>query len=97
MFGIYGSSQNIMGEQSLEKRALCFAAERTSRDAQSAGEGGHAVGEDVMEVRVYRAKARKRILPQVEELINTEHVKRETRHKKSQSQSQQGQDGSEIQ
>ena len=58
MFGVYGTGTSWSGEPGMEKRVFCFASEDHGKcEGQSDG--------DVMEVTVYRAKARKQVWPEV--------------------------------
>ena len=59
MFGLFDAEPGWFGEGGVEKRAFCFARER----------GGEAVNEgglgDVLEVRVFRSKGRRRTEPEM--------------------------------
>lgn len=59
MFGLFGSEPSWFGECGVEKRAFCFAREDGSTRMPS-----HNLG-DVMEVRVYRSKSRRRTEPEL--------------------------------
>lgn len=62
MLGLYCTSENRLSNPAIEKRVFCFASE----DSSSRNRLG-----DVMEVRVYRARGRKRIWPELVELKET--------------------------
>ncbi|KAI9868566.1 MAG: hypothetical protein M1830_005634, partial [Pleopsidium flavum] len=57
MFGVFESGESWLGERGMEKRVFCFGREEDCFD----GVGG------VMEVRVCRARGRKRTRPEVDE------------------------------
>lgn len=62
MFGLYDSAAYGMGETGVERRILCFG-----RGAKS--DENTAVDQDeVMEIKIYRAKGRMRIKPRVDNL-----------------------------
>ena len=65
MFGLFDSGHSVAKKPSVERRILCFGPE--SRNV-----GLHSLGNlsDVMEVKVFRSKGRKRITPQIQELQN---------------------------
>lgn len=61
MFAMFDSGEIWMGRPTIEMRALCFGSE-PEKAAKP-----HPNGlEDVMEIKVYRSKGRKRIPPQVQ-------------------------------
>jgi hypothetical protein len=51
MFGLFGSGTNWKGEPEFQKRVLCF------------GEGYRSSDDDLLEIKVYRCKGRKRCPP----------------------------------
>lgn len=51
MFALYESHTSWKGESEIEKRALCF------------GEGYKSSDEDILEIKVYRCKGRRRCPP----------------------------------
>lgn len=59
MFGLFESEQSWFGECGVEKRAFCFA-----REDGSIRRPVHNLG-DVMEVRVYRSKGRRKTEPEL--------------------------------
>lgn len=64
MFGLYDSVQGrgFIREELIERRVLCFSPE--------AAETGNYTGDnlrDVMEIKVFRSKGRKRINPDIQE------------------------------
>ena len=61
MFGLYDSGESWMGESGVERRILCFG-----RGAKP-GENMAADLEDIMEIKIYRARGRKRIKPRVDD------------------------------
>lgn len=61
MFGLYDSGDCWMGESGVERRILCFG-----RGAKP-GENPAVDSSDVMEIKIYRAKGRMRIKPQIDE------------------------------
>ena len=61
MFGLYDSGDCWMGETGIERRVLCFG-----RGAKP-GENVAVDSKDVMEIKIYRAKGRMRIKPQVDD------------------------------
>ena len=62
MFGLFASQGVDKGKGSVEKRVLCFS----SQDASEQSTGSDPLG-DVLEVKVYRSKGRKRIKSQVQD------------------------------
>jgi hypothetical protein len=60
MFGLYDAGENRKGRSCIERRAFSFADD----DIRKIGAGVSAE-EDMMEVRVFRSKGRKRIRPEV--------------------------------
>ena len=63
MFGLYKSGKVFDGRRYLEQRVLCFASDGAP---ESPAEGSASLG-PLMEVRVYRSKGRKRIMPEAEQ------------------------------
>ena len=61
MFGLFTSRKVRNGRRAVEKRVLCFSSQETS--GQSTDEDPLS---DVVEIRVYRSKGRKRVEPQVQ-------------------------------
>ena len=79
MFGMFDSGEVFFGERAVEKRILCFAseglmAEKTPDKLENYVDDP----KDVMEVRVYRSKGRKRIRPEVESYENVAAAKNST-------------------
>lgn len=64
MFAMSDSSQRWMGQPVIERRAMCFVS---PEEAASAVHASNSF-EDVMEMKVYRSKGRKRIQPILENL-----------------------------
>lgn len=64
MFAMSDSSQSWMGQPVIERRAMCFMS---PEEAASAVHASNSF-EDVMELKVYRSKGRKRIQPILESL-----------------------------
>lgn len=60
MFGLYDSGRSITSQPAIERRVLCFAPE--SRDIDQTGADNTS---NVLEVKVFRSKGRKRIHPQI--------------------------------
>ncbi|KAA6408016.1 MAG: hypothetical protein FRX48_08367 [Lasallia pustulata] len=60
MFGLFESEQSWYGEHGIEKRAFCFATEDGGASRMRSDNLG-----DVMEVRVYRSKGRRRTEPEM--------------------------------
>lgn len=65
MFGLYCAGESRLGKSGIEKRVFCFAGEDYG-NGQLRGNRDRLM--DVMEVKVYRAKGRKRIWPELVEL-----------------------------
>ena len=65
MFGLYCAGESWLGKPGIEKRVFCFAGEGYGTGQVN---GGRDRLGDVMEVRVYRAKGRKRIWPELVEV-----------------------------
>ena len=66
MWGLYDTGIDWMGEKTIERRVLCFSGKD---EVQHHGEASHDP-EHALEIRVYRAKGRKQIVPQVERLTD---------------------------
>jgi len=64
MFGLYDSGDCWMGETGVERRILCFGR------GVKLGEDTAVDPDDVMEIRIYRAKGRMRIKPRVDSFQN---------------------------
>ena len=60
MFGLFDSEQSWFGENGIEKRAFCFAGENGGAGRMRSNNLG-----DVMEVKVYRSKGRRRTEPEM--------------------------------
>ena len=65
MFGLYRAGEYQQGKPGIEKRVFCFASEDSG---SRKGFGSRDRLGDVMEVRVYRARGRKRTWPELVEL-----------------------------
>lgn len=65
MFGVYCAGDSRLGKVGIEKRVFCFASEEYGSGKV---DGSRERLGDVMEVRVYRARGRKRIWPELVEL-----------------------------
>lgn len=61
MFGLYDSGNRWMGETGIERRVLCFSK------GEKSGEDTAVDHDDVMEIKIYRAKGRMRIKPRLDE------------------------------
>ena len=67
MWGLYDSGVDWMGEKVIERRVLCFAAED---DAPSSSDKAVDDPRQFLEVRVYRAKRRQQIKPQIKKVAD---------------------------
>ena len=64
MFGLYGTGETWLGAKGIERRVLCFASDTNGGDDGEKTSGN--IQGDIMEVKVYRSKGRKRIQPEVQ-------------------------------
>jgi len=68
MFGLFDSGKTSPKRPVLQRRALCFAAEDDDDAAKYAADNL----DQVMEVRVFRSRGRKRIRPEIGEHVESE-------------------------
>ena len=68
MFGLFDSGKTSPKRPVLQRRALCFAAEDDDDAAKYAADNL----DQVMEVRVFRSRGRKRIRPEIGEYVESE-------------------------
>lgn len=62
MFGLFNTGKIFSSQRAVEKRVLCFA----SNDGNAQHNTVESLG-DVMEIRVFRSKGRKRVRPTIED------------------------------
>ncbi len=64
MFALSDAGETWMGRPIIERRAICFVSQKEAASITH----DSSCFEDVMELRVYRSKGRKRIQPELEDL-----------------------------
>ncbi|KAL8826378.1 MAG: hypothetical protein Q9191_003836 [Dirinaria sp. TL-2023a] len=79
MFAFYDSGEECMGEPAVERRVLCFNAPKKKENLLLDDRG------DLMEIKIYRAKARQRIRPLMEELRHLADPANDTKGRKANS------------
>lgn len=79
MFALYESGENCMGESSLERRIFCF---NTPEKKESLVPDDRS---SLMEIKIYRAKARQRIRPPVEDFRHLVDRENDTKSRKANS------------
>ena len=78
MFGLLDSGEVFFGERAVEKRNLCFVSEKEEDKSVEKLKDYVDNPKDVMEVRVFRSKGRKRIRPEMEHFENVAAAKNST-------------------
>lgn len=77
MFALYGSGESWMGESGVERRALCFNSNAKK------GVVIHEDSNDVMEIQIFRARGRQRILPDLQDFRELVKVDNDPRARKA--------------
>ena len=73
MFGLFDSGDVFFQERTVEKRILCFSSENGNMSDITFDDLN-----DVMEVRVFRSKGRKRIMPDIQDFQKVAATKNST-------------------
>ena len=75
MFGVFDSGEVFFGERAVEKRNLCFVSEESAVKKVDKVKDFIDSSKDVMEVKVFRSKGRKRIRPEMEPFVHVAAAK----------------------